>query len=75
LLAVRNQGSRLPATLHEQLFDSLVSLREGGEAGRHLGLGLHIVRLVAEAHHGRVQASNLPDGQGVEFRITLPAAS
>jgi signal transduction histidine kinase len=75
VLAVRNQGSRLPATLHEQLFDSLVSLREGGEAGRHLGLGLHIVRLVAEAHHGRVQASNLPDGQGVEFRITLPAAS
>ncbi len=74
VIAVRNTGSRLPDVLHEQLFDSLVSLRERGEAGRHLGLGLHIVRLVAEAHGGRAKARNLPDGAGVEFTIGLPAA-
>jgi len=65
---VRNTGSRLPDVPPDQLFDSLVSLREQG-GGRHLGLGLHIVRLVAEAHGGQVSARNLDDG--VEFTITL----
>ena len=41
--------------------------------GLHLGLGLHIVRLVAEAHGGSVEARNLPDGGGVAFTLHLPA--
>jgi dedicated sortase system histidine kinase len=71
-LAVRNSGSRLPAELHGRLFDSLVSLRERRGAGPHLGLGLYIVRLVAEAHGGFVRADNLADDAGVEFVIALP---
>ena len=71
-LAVRNTGSRLPDELQERLFDSLVSLREKRGAGPHLGLGLYIVRLVAAAHNGCVNAHNLPDGEGVEFLISLP---
>ena len=67
-----NTGSRLPEVLHERLFDSLVSLRDKQGASQHLGLGLHIVRLVAEAHGGRASARNLPDDQGVEFIIRLP---
>jgi signal transduction histidine kinase len=71
-IRVANTGSQLPDVLPEQLFDSLVSMRERG-AGRHLGLGLHIVRLVAEAHGGRVGARNLDNGQGVEFTLSLGA--
>ncbi len=72
LISVANRGTRLPDVLHEQLFDSLVSLRENRASSQHLGLGLHIVRLVAEAHAGRVSARNLPDDGGVEFVIRLP---
>ncbi|MGB1059450.1 MAG: hypothetical protein CSH49_03570 [Alcanivorax sp.] len=74
LLWVRNQGSQLPDRLQGQLFDSLVSRRDQQQKGDtpHLGLGLYIVRLIAEAHHGQVQARNLPDGGGVEFSIQLP---
>ncbi len=72
-ISVSNTGTRLPDILHERLFDSLVSLREKQGSGRHLGLGLHIVRLVAEAHSGSVTARNLPDDQGVEFTLVLPA--
>ncbi len=72
LICVANRGSSLPAVLHEQLFDSLVSLRENRGRGQHLGLGLHIVRLVAEAHAGTASARNLPNEAGVEFTIRLP---
>lgn len=69
-LSVRNSGTHLPDLLPEQLFDSLVSMREEGD-GRHLGLGLHIVKLVAEAHGGSVNARNLESDRGVEFTIHL----
>jgi dedicated sortase system histidine kinase len=72
LLNVSNQGSRLPEVLHEQLFDSLVSLRNEATSSQHLGLGLYIVRLVAEAHSGSVSARNLEVDSGVEFVIQLP---
>ena len=74
LIGVANSGTRLPDVLHEQLFDSLVSLRENRGSGQHLGLGLHIVRLVAEAHGGSVSAANLANEKGVEFTIHLPVA-
>ncbi len=72
LICVANSGTHLPDVLHDQLFDSLVSLRDDRASGQHLGLGLHIVRLVAEAHGGKVSARNLPNGKGVEFTIRLP---
>ena len=71
-ISVANSGSRLPDIMHDQLFDSLVSLRENRRSGQHLGLGLHIVRLVVEAHQGTVSARNLDAESGVEFTIQLP---
>jgi two-component system sensor histidine kinase ChvG len=72
LIAVRNTGTRLPGEFQDKLFDSLVSLREKRGSAPHLGLGLYIVRLVAAAHHGVVEARNLPQDGGVEFLISLP---
>jgi signal transduction histidine kinase len=74
LLGVANTGTRLPDVAREQLFNSLVSLRDKKAGRSHLGLGLHIVKLVAEAHGGSVGARNLPDEGGVEFTIRLPIA-
>ena len=70
-LVVQNTGTRLPEDLPERLFDSLVSLRKSRGEAPHLGLGLYIVRLVAEAHNGGASARNLSSTRGVEFRIRL----
>jgi signal transduction histidine kinase len=37
----------------------------------HLGLGLYVVRMIAELHGGEARARNLADGSGVEFIVTL----
>jgi signal transduction histidine kinase len=75
-IAVANSGPALPEVMRERLFDSLVSMRDSsqrGDGSPHLGLGLHIVRLIAQLHEGSVRAANLPDGNGVEFRMRLRA--
>jgi signal transduction histidine kinase len=74
LIAVRNTGTRLPDEFQDKMFESLVSLREKRGSAPHLGLGLYIVRLVAAAHNGTVQARNLPQDGGVEFLISLPVS-
>ena len=56
------------------LFESMVSIRNNKGEQPHLGLGLYIVRLIVEFHHGNVAARNLPDHSGVEFVVTLPSA-
>lgn len=74
-ISVANSGPPLPESMRERLFHSLVSLREGAgtTAGDtpHLGLGLYLVRLIAEAHRGEATAHNLDDRSGVEFVIHL----
>ena len=72
-LSVENDGPPLPEARDARLFDSMVTLRGGDAAQRtHLGLGLYIVRLVAQFHSGRVHASNLVPGPGVRFEVELP---
>lgn len=73
-LSVANRGPTLPDAMRERLFDSLVSVREGSRDDRrpHLGLGLHIVALIADFHGGSVTADNLPDDDGAVFRVTFP---
>jgi dedicated sortase system histidine kinase len=72
-LAVENDGPAIAAEVLPRLFDSMVSVREAGQGrGGHLGLGLAIVRLVAEFHGGSARALNLPGGQGVRFEADFP---
>lgn len=73
-LSVSNQGSALPADIAGKIFESMVSGRPGTQGRPHLGLGLFIVRLIAEFHRGRVSAHNLADDAGVIVLIDLPGA-
>ena len=72
LLSVSNPGPPLPERMRSQLFDSMVSVRNR-DSGEHLGLGLHIARLIAEGHGGSMTAENF-DG-GVRFLLRLPAVA
>lgn len=72
-LIISNDGPLLPPHMQGQLFDSLVSIRTQKSDKPHMGLGLHIVRLIANCHKGSVNAYNREDASGVTFEVILPA--
>jgi len=72
LLDVINDGPPIPDPLLGRLFESLFEGREGRDDRPHFGLGLYIVRLVAEFHGGTAVAANRSDGGGALFTISLP---
>jgi signal transduction histidine kinase len=69
-LFVRDSGPGLSPEVQARLFDSFFSTKAHG-----LGVGLAIVRSIAERHGGRVVAENAPgEERGALFRVVLPAA-
>jgi len=73
-ITVANRGPTLPARVEKSLFDSMVSHR-GPQNRLHFGLGLYVVRIIAEYHGGFAQAANLADGSGVAIMVQLPLAN
>ena len=72
-LFVTNQGPTIPRDMIDNIFDSMVSVRATNPDNRlHFGMGLYVVRVIAEHHGGSVSANNLGNGQGVTIRVTLP---
>jgi len=71
-IAVMNDGPVIPEQLLPRLFESLFELRETPGERPHFGLGLYIVRLIAEFHGGKAIVANRADGGGVTFSVSLP---
>ena len=70
-ITVANRGRILSPSVENSLFDSMVSHRDQHNR-LHFGLGLYVVRVIAEHHGGQVRAVNLPDNSGVAVVIQLP---
>jgi dedicated sortase system histidine kinase len=71
-LAVTNEGPALPEGI--DVFQSMTSRREGPQTEPHLGLGLFLVRLIAQFHGGDAEAHNLRSPPGVCVVLSLPLA-
>ena len=71
-LVVEDNGPGVPADLAPTLFERFV--RGAGDRGGSFGLGLAIVRAVAESHGGTVRLEDVAP-HGARFVVTLPASS
>jgi signal transduction histidine kinase len=78
IVEVDNPGPPLAPDTRDRLFESLWQSRArtpGGHADSdirpHFGLGLYIVRLIAEFHGGDATASSLPGDTGARFTVRL----
>jgi two-component system, OmpR family, sensor kinase len=70
-LVVEDNGPGVPPELAPTLFERFV--RGEGDRGGSFGLGLAIVRAVAESHGGSVRLES-PHPHGARFVVTLPAS-
>ncbi len=75
VLSVTNAGPPLPGKMHERLFDPMVSVGKKKASQSRLGLGLYVVRLIAEFHGGDASADNRADTPGVAVTLRLPLAA
>jgi two-component system sensor histidine kinase ChvG len=78
VVEVDNPGPPLSPATRDHLFESLWQSRArapgapaDSDSRPHFGLGLYIVRLIAEFHGGEASASSLPGDTGARFTIRL----
>ena len=72
VLSVCDEGPGIPFELRERVFESYY--RIPGTAGSGGGLGLAIVREIAEAHGARVGIENRPEERGTRVVVRFPLA-
>jgi two-component system sensor histidine kinase HydH len=63
---VEDNGSGIPPDVVDKIFQPLFSTKVKGT-----GLGLAVVAVMVERHHGRLHVETVPD-EGTRFRIELP---
>jgi two-component system, OmpR family, sensor kinase len=73
LITVEDDGPGVPPALRDRVFERFV--RGEGDRGRSFGLGLAIVRAVAESHGGTVELASNGGRAGTRFVVSLPAVA
>ena len=73
VLKVSNAGPFLPDEMKDRLFDSMISVRpQGKQKQPHLGMGLHIARLITDFHSGEIRAEDRTDREGAVITVVIP---
>jgi signal transduction histidine kinase len=71
-LSVADRGIGIPAAEHARIFEKFYRVGSSDTQGRRgSGVGLALVRHVAEAHGGTVSVASAP-GEGSRFTLWLP---
>jgi two-component system, OmpR family, sensor kinase len=74
VMVIEDDGPGIPPELERRVFDRFV--RGSGDGGRGSGLGLSIVRAVAESHGGEVKLEPpIAGATGTRFVIRIPVAA
>lgn len=73
-LRVNDRGPGVPEAMRERIFEAFFRLPGHAEQAGGVGLGLSLVRQIAQRHHGQVRCEARPGGGSV-FVFSLPAAT
>ncbi len=73
MISVKDQGTGIPDSEIESIFDSFAQSSRTKTGAGGSGLGLAICRKIVEAHNGEIWAENNPEG-GARFSFVLPVS-
>jgi two-component system OmpR family sensor kinase len=73
-LWVRDRGPGVPLADQERIFERFARTQSSRRRSEGAGLGLAIVRAIADAHGGRTELSSRP-GAGATFTVVVPTGS
>ena len=75
-VSVLDRGPGVPSALRERIFEPFYRLPGASERAGGVGLGLALVRSIAQRHNGSVRCEDQPDGSGGAcFVLRLPLHS
>jgi signal transduction histidine kinase len=72
MLRVTDHGPGVPAALRERIFEPFYRAPGASERDGGVGLGLALVKSIAQRHGGSVRCEAATSGQGACFVVTLP---
>ena len=73
-VVVSDRGPGVPPALRDRIFEPFYRLPGASEREGGVGLGLALVKSIAERHGGSISASDRPGG-GARFEVRLPASA
>ena len=75
-VTVKDNGAGIPHDKLDSIFDMFMQVdRTADRAQGGLGIGLTLVKRLAEMHGGSIEAKSAGEGQGSEFVVRLPVLS
>jgi signal transduction histidine kinase len=72
VLRVTDHGPGVPKELRERIFEPFYRAPGASERDGGVGLGLALVKSIAQRHGGSVRCEAAASGQGACFVVTLP---
>lgn len=75
LIEIRDSGVGIPPEMLPHVFDPFVQVAPPARSREGLGVGLTLVKHIAEMHGGEVSARSEGLGSGAEFVVRLPRAA
>ena len=74
MIEVSDKGIGIAPEDIPHIFEPFRRTRHGGREIPGVGLGLHVVRRIVEAHHGRIEVESRL-GEGTKFKVWIPTNS
>jgi len=71
VLRVNDRGPGVPPEQRERIFEPFYRLPGASERHGGVGLGLSLVRTIAQRHHGSARCDDAPGG-GASFELRIP---
>ena len=76
MVTVKDNGAGIPQDKLDSIFDMFMQVDQTSDRAQGgLGIGLTLVKRLAEMHGGSIEAKSAGEGQGSEFIVCLPVLS